>query len=139
MVVDHYKKILVRFLAVTLCVTAMFAFSFNVSFGASKATKAKHKTITVQAGFIDDSSIDRPGSVTVRLYKNGKATARIITLNSNNNWKVKVKNLKSKYKWTVKTVGAVKGYHVSKANTKKTITITCSKIYRGVVYNYIDN
>jgi len=133
--IDYYKSKLVKLLAVILCVAAMFAFSFNVTYGATRTT---YKTMVVSAYFVGTSMSERP-TIQLRLCKDGK-TAKILVLDSTNNWKVKVNKLNTKYTWTVKQAGSVSGYHKLKTlATKKAVKLGYSKVHTGTIISFPDN
>lgn len=63
----------------------------------------------------DDGSDLRPDSISVQLYRNGKAYGDEVTLSENNNWRYTWSGLKDGYTWTVEEVDVPDGY-VSEAS-----------------------
>ena len=58
----------------------------------------------------DDDSDLRPDSISVQLYRNGKAYGDEVTLSENNNWRYTWSGLKDSYTWTVEEVDVPDGY-----------------------------
>ena len=58
----------------------------------------------------DDGSDLRPDSISVQLYRNGKAYGDEVTLSENNNWRYTWSGLKDSYTWTVEEVDVPDGY-----------------------------
>lgn len=63
----------------------------------------------------DDGSDLRPDSISVQLYRNGKAYGDEVTLSENNNWRYTWSGLKDGYTWSVEEVDVPDGY-VSEAS-----------------------
>ena len=71
--------------------------------------------ISVKKVWNDDDSDLRPDSISVQLYRNGKAYGDEVTLSENNNWRYTWSGLKDGYTWTVEEVDVPDGY-VSEAS-----------------------
>ncbi|MCH5324175.1 MAG: Cna B-type domain-containing protein [Eubacterium sp.] len=80
--------------------------------------------VTVNKVWDDDNSADRPTSVTVQLYQDGKAYGDVITLNENNGWSYTWSGLEKAHDWTVDEVNVPDGYEATVANSGNVWTIT---------------
>lgn len=90
-------------------------------------TPAKTESVTVNKVWKNDKSSDRPSSVSVQLYRNGKAYGSTVTLNSAGGWKYTWNNLDASYDWTVNELSVPSGYTKSVSNSGNTWTITNTK------------
>lgn len=95
-------------------------------FQITKPTTPTTNTVSVTVNKIwkNDKQSYRPNSVTVQLYRDGKAYSSAVTLNSSNGWKYTWSNLDKSYKWTVDEPTVPSGYTKSTKNSGNTWTIT---------------
>jgi|GEM_PF-5992720 len=128
-----------KFLAVIICVAAVFVFSAGTSYGATAAAKTSSKTITVKATFVNNVTPGDSSRVLVRLYKDGRKTSRVAVLTSANGWTAKFTRLSKNHKWRVKTAGELKGFKLVTKSGVKTVTIQYSKLYYGSSTDYAVN
>lgn len=91
------------------------------------STPAKTESVTVNKVWKNDKSSDRPSSVKVQLYRNGKAYGSSVTLNSAGGWKYTWNNLDASYDWTVNETSVPSGYTKNVKNSGNTWTITNTK------------
>ncbi|MEG0276506.1 MAG: InlB B-repeat-containing protein [Coprobacillus sp.] len=69
-----------------------------------------YTTLTVNKVWENDKVDNRPKSVTVQLYKDGKIYGDTIELNEKNNWKYTWEKLDKGFKWSVDEVLVAEGY-----------------------------
>lgn len=71
-----------------------------------------YETINVSKTWKGDNKKNRPTSVDVQLYKDGKED-EVIQLSQDNNWTYKFDHLSDEYEWTVKEINVDSNYNVS--------------------------
>lgn len=84
-------------------------------------------SVTVNKVWKNDKSSDRPSSVKMQLYRDGKAYGSTVTLNADNGWKYTWSGLDASYKWTVNELNVPSGYTKTESNSGNTWTITNTK------------
>ncbi len=84
-------------------------------------------SVSVKKVWKDNKSDSRPSSVSVQLYRDGKAYGDAVTLNKSNNWSYTWSELDDDYTWTVDEVNVPKGYTRSVSHSGNNWTITNSK------------
>lgn len=128
-----------KFIAVMVCVAAVFVFTMGDTYAATSAAKAT-TSIKVKATFVNNVAPTDNNRVLVRLYKNGKKTSRVVVLTAANSWSGKFTGLKKGCKWKVRTVNSVKGFKKVNQIGSKSVKIMYSKVYYGSAsdagYNY---
>ena len=87
----------------------------------------KTTSVTVNKVWKNDKSSDRPSSVKMQLYRDGKAYGSTVTLNADNGWKYTWSDLDASYKWTVNELNVPSGYTKSESNSGNNWTITNTK------------
>ncbi|MCD8036405.1 MAG: Cna B-type domain-containing protein [Clostridiales bacterium] len=80
-------------------------------------------TYTVKKVWSGDDEDERPESITVTLYRDGKAY-KTVTLSEDNNWKYTWTALTSGHTWTVEEVDVPDGYTSTVSKSGKTYTVT---------------
>ena len=99
-----------------------------VNFTNTKATPTPSNpsttSVTVHKVWEDNNSENRPGSVTVRLYRNGTPYGDPVTLDEANNWSHTWTDLSDSYTWTVDELEVPEGYESSVTHTGRVWTIT---------------
>lgn len=91
------------------------------------STDNKTTSVTVNKVWKNDKSSDRPSSVKMQLYRDGKAYGSTVTLNADNGWKYTWSNLDASYKWTVNELNVPSGYTKTESNSGNNWTITNTK------------
>jgi len=76
----------------------------------TKGSAAGKTTVSVRKVWKDGGSAERPSSVSVQLYRDGKAFGDAVKLTAAGGWKTEWKDLDSTAKWTVDEVSKPDGY-----------------------------
>lgn len=99
-------------------------FTYDVN-ASPKTDVVKLMDITIKKVWNTGKTSQIPGSVTVRLYRDGEAVSSSV-LNKDNNWQVVLKDLPSSDGYTVKEINVPQGFTATYKKSGNTFTVTNS-------------
>lgn len=81
-------------------------------------------SLSVSKVWVDGSNANRPGAISVQLYRSGSAYGSVVSLSQSNNWRYTWTGLSTDYTWSVQEVSVPAGYKsiVSYSGTNWVIT-----------------
>ncbi len=103
--------------------TVVFVNKYNPDSGSDPDPSSDNVTYTVKKVWSGDDEDERPESITVTLYRDGKEY-KTVTLSEDNNWKYTWTALTSGHTWTVEEVDVPDGYTSTVSKSGKTYTVT---------------
>ncbi len=90
-------------------------------------------TLTVNKEWIHNGNNNHPASVTVQLYKDGKAEGDAVILSGATNWTYTWEELDSRFKWTTGEINVPEGYTSVTTTNEDGTVVTITNTYRRPV------